>query len=223
MSSQKDLLRRSLRGPSRTARATIVIGFASMAMCLGLAAASGEAAHGEPGHTRSGLPAAVAGALEMPALQAYGPRPHEARLISVAGETWTLIPGADAAWCVDVGDVTLTCGTRSDIEAGALAITQIAAPVGEARVQLAEVRMASASGPSALPSAAAEPTAAVRRGLAPPGTSEVRAIDGNGQSISGATVTADGAYVLALGLEGHAAQIEFSATDGSTLAAVSAY
>lgn len=217
--------RRSLRARSRTVRVMIVIGLSGCAATLTVAAASGEARHqgGGSGHDPSGLPAAVLGALETPALQAYGPRPHEAGPVSVAGETWTLVPANDAGWCVDVGDVTLSCGRASDIEAGAFAITQIAAPVGEDGEQLARAREGAAKAGRPLPAIGVLPTPAVRRGIAPSGTWRVRAISGGGRTIASAEVTLRGAYVLPLGLEGQAARIEFSGGDGRVLASVPAY
>lgn len=225
MSEQKSLSRRLQRANSRTVRTTIVIGLASCAAALVVVAASGEAGNErEPDHNSSGLSAEVLGALEVPAMQAYGPRPREATRINVAGENWTLIPADDAGWCVDVGDVTLSCGRGSDIGTGDLAITQIAAPEGEAAEQLAKARRVAAGEKKPLPASTGDrPTQAVRRGIAPAGTWTVRSIDGGGRQIARAEVAANGAYVLPLGAEGRAATVEFSGADGRAVASVPAY
>lgn len=158
--------------------------------------------------------AVLRGALAVEETAAYGPDLSTAQRITGAGEAWTLVRGAAGGMCVDIADGTVTCASANEIAAGRFGVTTIAPPPADVEAQLAAARRAAVAAGQSSSVAATVRGAAVRRGLVPDGTTEVRALRSSGQVIATAAVHGN-AYRLGIGAEGDAAALVLVASDGS--------
>ena len=190
---------------------------------LAVAAADGAGGPAPGSVSVQGTPvtasAGLHGALALEDVAAYEPDPATAQRIDGAGEPWTLVRGASGAVCVDVGNLTVTCASADEIAAGRFGITTVAPPPADVELQLAAARRAAVeSGRSSSGTGPVARGAAVRRGLVPDGTAEVRAVRADGRVIATAPVRGN-AYRLALGAEGDATTLVLVGAGGSTTSA----
>lgn len=195
--------------------------------CIVVAAASavavGERGPGPGVVSASGTPIAASaelrGALALDDLAAHRPDPATAQRIDGGGEPWTLVRGASGAACIDIGDLTVTCASQEQIAAGRFGITTVAPPAAEVEGQRAAARRAAVdAGKNGTAIAPAARGAAVRRGLVPDGTIEVRAVDAGGRVLAKTPVRGN-AYRLAIGAEGDAVALVLARADGSATTA----
>lgn len=205
-------------------RTTWMIVAGVLAGGVGAAAVADGASGPAPGTiSAQGAPttasAGLRGALGVAELADYRPDAATAQRIDSTGESWTLVRGASGAVCVDVGDLTVTCASAAEIAAGRLGVTTVAPPPADVELQLAAARRAAvAAGRSSSGIGPVTRGAAVRRGLVPDGTTEVRAVSAGGRVLASAPVRGN-AYRLALGAEGDAAALILVGTNGSTTTA----
>lgn len=196
------------------------------ALTFGASAAAVAVGDGGPAPgvvSATGTPVAASkelrGALALDDLAAYRPDPSTAQRIDGSGEPWTLVRGASGAACVDVGDLTVTCASADEIAAGRLGITTIAPPPADVELQLAAARRAAVeTGASSSGAAPVVRGAAVRRGIVPDGTTEVRAVAADGRVVARTPVRGN-AYRVAMGVEGEATALVLARADGTATTA----
>lgn len=196
------------------------------ALALGASAAAVAVGEGGPAPgvvSVTGTPVAASaelrGALAVDDLASYRPDPATAQRVDGGGEAWTLVRGAGGATCVDVGDLTVTCASPDEIAAGRFGVTTVAPPPADVELQLAAARRAAVeAGKDGSGATSVVRGAAVRRGLVPDGTTEVRAVDASGRVLARTPVRGN-AYRLSIGAEGDAVALVLIRDDGSATTA----